>query len=45
LQRAHRIQPLTGLNCGPVAIIGTKQELLDWIGAAVKSNQIRIPEP
>jgi len=44
LARDNRIQPLAGLNCSPVAITGTKQELLSWIGAAVKRRQIRVPE-
>jgi hypothetical protein len=43
LQRARRIQPLIGLNCDPVAITGTKQELLAWIGAGVKRREIQIP--
>ena len=45
LQRAKRIQPLIGLNCDPVAITGTKQELLAWIGAGVKRREIEIPSP
>jgi hypothetical protein len=43
LQRAGRIRPLSGLNCAPVAIQGTKNEFLEWIGAGLKDGQIQIP--
>jgi hypothetical protein len=36
---------LSGLNCAPVAIQGTKNEFLEWIGAALKEGQIQIPPP
>ena len=45
LQRAGRIRPLSGLNCAPVAIQGTKNEFLEWIGAGLKTGQIQIPPP
>jgi hypothetical protein len=45
LQRAGRIRPLSGLNCVPVAIQGTKNDFLEWIGAALKDGQIQIPPP
>ena len=45
LQKAGRISPLSGLNCAPVAIQGTKREFLEWIGAGLKSGQIQIPPP
>jgi hypothetical protein len=45
LQRAGRIRPLSGLNCAPVAILGTKNEFLEWIGAGLKDGQIQIPPP
>ena len=45
LQRAGRIRPLSGLNCAPVAIQGTKNEFLEWIGAALRDGQIQIPPP
>jgi hypothetical protein len=45
LQKAGRIRPLSGLNCAPVAIQGTKREFLEWIGAGLKSGQIQIPPP
>ena len=43
LQRAGRIRPLCGLNCSPVAVQGGKNELLEWIGAGLKTGQIQIP--
>ena len=45
IQKEKRIQPLTGLNCDPIAITGTKQELLSWIGDGIKLRQIHIPSP
>jgi hypothetical protein len=45
LQRAGRIRPLSGLNCAPVAIQGTKREFLEWIGAGLRNGQIQIPPP
>ena len=45
LQTAGRIRQLSGLNCAPVAIQGTKNEFLEWIGAGLKSGQIQIPPP
>jgi hypothetical protein len=43
LQKAGRIRPLSGLNCAPVAVRGTKSEFLEWIGAGLKNGQIQIP--
>ena len=43
LQKAGRIRPLSGLNCAPVAVRGTKSEFLEWIGAGRKNGQIQIP--
>ena len=45
LQKAGRIRQLSGQNCAPVAIQGTKNEFLEWIGAGLKSGQIQIPPP
>ena len=45
LQRAGRIRPLSGLNCAPVAIQGTKNEFLEWIGAGLRDGKIQIPPP
>jgi hypothetical protein len=43
LQKAGRIRQLSGLNCAPVAIQGTKNEFLEWIGAGLNNGQIQIP--
>jgi hypothetical protein len=43
LQKAGRIRPLSGLNCAPVTVRGTKSEFLEWIGAGLKNGQIQIP--
>ena len=43
LRKAGRMRPLSGLNCDPVAIRGTKTEFLEWIGAGLKLGQIQIP--
>ena len=45
LQKAGRIRQLSGLNCAPVTIQGTKSEFLEWIGAGLKNGHIRIPPP
>jgi hypothetical protein len=45
LQKAGRIRQLSGLNCAPVAIQGTKNEFLEWIGAGLKNGQIQLPPP
>jgi hypothetical protein len=43
LHKAGRIRPLSGLNCAPVAIRGSKSEFLEWIGTGLKHSQIQIP--
>jgi hypothetical protein len=43
LHKAGRVRPLSGLNCAPVAVRGTKSEFLEWIGAGLKNGQIQIP--
>jgi hypothetical protein len=43
LQKAGCIRQLSGLNCAPVAIQGTKNKFLEWIGAALKNGQVQIP--
>jgi hypothetical protein len=45
LQSQTRIHNLAGLNCSPVSVTGTKAEFLDWIGAALKTGDIVIPQP
>jgi DNA-binding transcriptional LysR family regulator len=41
LNKAGRIRPLSGLNCAPVAIRGTKSEFLEWIGTRAQAR----PDP
>jgi len=43
LRKAGRLRPLSGLNCSPVAIRGTKAEFLEWIGVGLKNGEIQIP--
>jgi len=43
LKKAARIRSLSGLNCSPVAVRGTKAEFLEWIGFGLKNRQIQIP--
>lgn len=45
LQSQKRIRRLTGLNCSPVIVTGTKAEFLEWIGAGLKTGEIVIPIP
>ena len=44
LVREKRVQSLDGLGYQPLAVAGTKEEFLQWIGTAVKEGAIRIPE-
>jgi len=44
LQEKGRIQPLDGLGYRPIAVVGSKEEFLEWIGAAVKARSVIIPE-
>jgi hypothetical protein len=43
LVQQKRTQPLDGLGYRPLAVAGTKEEFLQWIGAAVKEKAIEIP--
>jgi hypothetical protein len=43
LVKAGRIRPLSGINCSPVAVQGTKREFLEWTGAGLRAGQIQIP--
>src|SRR5664279_4672041 len=42
IQRVGRVRRLSGLNCAPVAIQGTKGEFLEWIGVGLKNGEIQI---
>jgi len=44
LVQERRIQPLDGLGYQPLAVAGTRDEFLQWIGTAVKEGIIEIPE-
>jgi hypothetical protein len=44
LKQHKRTKPLDGLGYQPIAIAGTKQEFLEWIGDAVKEKVIEIPD-
>jgi len=44
LVREKRVQSLDGLGYRPLAVAGTKEEFLQWIGTAVKEGVIGIPE-
>jgi hypothetical protein len=44
LVRQKRTQPLDGLGYRPVAVTGTREEFLQWIGNGVKQKAIEIPE-
>jgi hypothetical protein len=44
LVQQDRIQPLDGLGYRPLAVAGTRDEFLQWIGTAVREKKIEIPE-
>jgi hypothetical protein len=44
LKQHNRTKPLDGLGYEPVAVAGTRQEFLEWIGDAVKEKVIEIPD-
>ena len=44
LQEKNRIQPLDGLAYRPIAVVGTKEEFLQWIAEAVREKAIEIPD-
>ena len=44
LEQKQRIQPLDGLGYRPIAVVGSKEEFLEWIGEAVKDKTIEIPD-
>src|SRR6202047_2853231 len=44
LQQKQRIQPLDGIGYRPIAVVGSKDEFLEWIGEAVKDKTIEIPD-
>ena len=44
LIQQKRTEKLDGLGYRPLAVFGTKDEFLQWIGTAVKEREIEIPE-
>jgi hypothetical protein len=44
LEEKGRIQPLDGIGCRPTAVVGSKEEFLEWIGAAVREKTLSIPD-
>ena len=44
LKTRKAIRPLLGLGCSPVLVNGNKTTFLKWIGHALKTGAIRIPE-
>lgn len=44
LERRKAIQSLLGLGCSPVLVKGNKETFLGWIGKALKTGSIRIPQ-
>ena len=44
LVHQKRTQPLDGLGYQPLAVSGTREEFLRWIGTAVKEKAIEIPD-
>jgi hypothetical protein len=44
LVQQKRTQRLDGLGYRPLAVAGTKEEFLQWIGTAVRLKEIEIPD-
>ncbi|HEY0308134.1 MAG TPA: hypothetical protein VGB94_08235 [Acidobacteriaceae bacterium] len=44
LQHLHKIKPLSGIGCDPVAIHATREELLEQIGRACAAGRLPFPE-
>lgn len=44
LEHRKAIEPLIGIGCAPVLVKGTKKRFLGWIGHALKSGGIQIPD-
>ena len=44
LVQQKRMQPLDGLGYRPLAVAGTKEEFLQWIGTGVKQKALAIPD-
>jgi hypothetical protein len=44
LKKRRAVQPLIGIGCSPVAVHGTKQTFMSWIGSALGRKVIQIPD-
>ena len=44
LSRREAIQPLIGIGCRPIIVMGTKKRFLGWIGHGLRRGLIQIPE-
>ena len=44
IEAEERIKPLDGIGCQPVLIAATTEEVLEWIGNGLKSQDLNFPE-
>jgi hypothetical protein len=44
VEAEERIKPLDGIGCQPVLIAATTEEVLEWIGNGLKSQDLNFPE-
>lgn len=44
LKKRRAVRPLIGIGCSPIAVHGSKQASMSWIGSALRRKLIRIPE-
>ena len=44
VEAEKRIKPLDGIGCQPVLIAATTEEVLEWIGNGLKSQDLNLPE-
>jgi len=44
VERKKRIEEIDGVGCQPVLISATTEEMLEWVGDGLKSQQLALPE-
>jgi hypothetical protein len=44
IEAEERIKALDGIGCQPVLILATTEEVLEWIGEGLRSQQLALPE-
>jgi hypothetical protein len=44
LEWRNAITPLFGVGCSPVLVRGSREELLGWLGAGIRSGALTLPE-